>query len=310
MIIGISGHMRSGKDEVGKMIQFLTSSYYPEFTYNQFKEENKSDIVDSRFEIKKFADKLKDIVCLLIGCTREQLEGRTFKEKELGEEWWYYKYGESLYNYSTEKTLLIRVMNSEFLEPCTEEDLENCLVKPTPRLLLQLIGTECGREILHPNLWVNSLFADYKNEYEWNVKIQRENSSKIDEFLHKPKVEEGYPNWIITDMRFPNEAKAVKDRNGILIRVNRPIQMLFNGDRVITNENKKMKVITSDNEIKRCKLSDGNHYKFSELRLDDKHPSETALDQYQDWDYVIDNNGTIENLVKKVKEILIKEKII
>lgn len=31
-----------------------------------------------------------------------------------------------------------------------------------------------------------------------------------------------YPNWIITDMRFPNELQAVKDRGGITIRVNRP----------------------------------------------------------------------------------------
>ena len=32
-----------------------------------------------------------------------------------------------------------------------------------------------------------------------------------------------YPNWIITDCRFPNEAKAIKDRDGISIRVNRII---------------------------------------------------------------------------------------
>ena len=31
-----------------------------------------------------------------------------------------------------------------------------------------------------------------------------------------------YPNWIITDMRFLNELKAVKSRGGITIRVERP----------------------------------------------------------------------------------------
>ena len=40
-----------------------------------------------------------------------------------------------------------------------------------------------------------------------------------------------------------------------------------------------------------------------------QHPSETALDDYQ-FDYVIDNNGTIEELIEKVKVILIKEKLI
>ena len=35
------------------------------------------------------------------------------------------------------------------------------LVKLTPRKLLQLLGTDCGRDIIHPNIWVNALFADY-----------------------------------------------------------------------------------------------------------------------------------------------------
>ena len=39
------------------------------------------------------------------------------------------------------------------------------------------------------------------------------------------------------------------------------------------------------------------------------HPSETALDNHP-FDYTIDNNGTIEELIEKVREILIKEKLI
>ena len=31
-----------------------------------------------------------------------------------------------------------------------------------------------------------------------------------------------FPNWIITDVRFHNEVKAIKDRKGILVRVERP----------------------------------------------------------------------------------------
>jgi len=30
------------------------------------------------------------------------------------------------------------------------------------------------------------------------------------------------PNWIFTDCRFPNEAKAIKDRGGFIIRIDRP----------------------------------------------------------------------------------------
>ena len=39
------------------------------------------------------------------------------------------------------------------------------------------------------------------------------------------------------------------------------------------------------------------------------HPSETALDDAE-FDYEIINDGTIEDLIEKVKEILIKENII
>jgi len=34
-----------------------------------------------------------------------------------------------------------------------------------------------------------------------------------------------------------------------------------------------------------------------------EHPSETALDDYQKFDYVIQNDGTIEDLIEKVKAI-------
>ena len=52
-IIGISGKKTVGKNTIAKIINQLTNNKYEE---------------------KCFADKLKDIVCLLIGCTREQLE--------------------------------------------------------------------------------------------------------------------------------------------------------------------------------------------------------------------------------------------
>ena len=54
--------------------------------------------------------------------------------------------------------------------------------------------------------------------------------------------------------------------------------------------------------------SDGYKYKSTLIKpITDNHFSETALDSYQDWDYVIDNNGTIEDLIEQVKQILITE---
>ena len=65
MLIAINGRKQSGKDLIGKIIQYLTgeSAVYP-FDLN----------IDyshkSNWEVKKFADRLKDIICILIGCTR------------------------------------------------------------------------------------------------------------------------------------------------------------------------------------------------------------------------------------------------
>ncbi len=231
-LIGISGKAGAGKDLVGVIIQYLVHTtgiinmeYWEDFknksTFNQ--------IVFSQYVIKKFADKLKTIVCLLIGCTREQLEDREFKEKELGEEWWYYKgRNNSLipYNQTSKRS--------------TED-----LIKPTPRLLLQLIGTDLFRNQLHPNTWVNASFANYLNNA-----------------------------WIFTDVRFPNELEAIKKRKGITIRVNR-----------------------------------GLVERTGKMIQGPEHISETALDNAE-FDYVIENNGTIEELIEQVKKILIKEEII
>jgi hypothetical protein len=64
---------------------------------------------------------------------------------------------------------------------------------------------------LHDNVWVNALMADYKPE------LRIETNHPYSEHLTAK-----YPNWIITDTRFPNEAQAIKDKGGIIIRVDRP----------------------------------------------------------------------------------------
>jgi hypothetical protein len=71
-------------------------------------------------------------------------------------------------------------------------------------------------------------------------------------------------NWIITDTRFPNEIDACVHRGAICIKVVR---------------------------------DSGNH-------IGTTHASETALDDYNQWDYIVDNTGSVENLRRKVDEIL------
>lgn len=74
----------------------------------------------------------------------------------------------------------------------------------TVRELLQRLGTDAMREGLHENTWVNALMSDYIETYDITTDVT------------------AYPNWIITDTRFPNEAQAIKDAGGIVIRVDRP----------------------------------------------------------------------------------------
>ena len=87
-LIGISGKIGSGKDEVGIVLQYLTCLKLNVLAehqkdYNDFRLLKVSNELQSGYQIKKFADKLKEIVCLLIGCTREQLKIESLKKKNL-----------------------------------------------------------------------------------------------------------------------------------------------------------------------------------------------------------------------------------
>ena len=237
MVVGISGKMGSGKDLVYNML---------------------CELSDVDFENKKFAYPIKQVVSILLGCTIEQLEDREFKETELGEEWWYYKFDDIMLPIS-DRGLFIQTVNSIVFSPLDESEVDTYIIKLTPRKLLQLLGTEAGRHVIHPNIWVNALFADYVCD-DCGQKECSTDEEDTGQMIHR-----SFPNWIITDVRFPNEAKAIKDKGGILIRINRP-QYLDNG-----------LVIRKD-----------------------EHLSETALDDYDKFDHVIENDGTVQDLIDKV----------
>jgi hypothetical protein len=245
MIIGINGKIGSGKDTVGKIIQYLTypvnvdiQTYLEKEVNGQFEIKPNVHTVPN-FEIKKFAGKLKLIGSILSGVPVEMFEDQEFKKLDVSPEWW-----KKDINWGIEKLHGEHVMKD---------------IPMTYREFLQKLGTEAMRDGLHINVWVNALFADYKCIGGKMIPVPKEDE-------YNPKYRE-YPNWIITDMRFPNEMDAVEQRKGITIKVVRP--------GTVTGE----------------------------------HPSETALDNAK-FDYIIENNGSLEDLVEKVREILIKESII
>ena len=92
---------------------------------------------------------------------------------------------------------------SNFKNSFTSLSLSNRDGEPmTNREFLQYLGTEVGRNI-DKDLWVKSLMSEYDNNYR-----------EIAGTAYKPL-------WIIPDVRFPNEAQAIRDRNGIIIKLKR-----------------------------------------------------------------------------------------
>ena len=60
------------------------------------------------------------------------------------------------------------------------------------RRYLQRLGTECGRELIGDTVWIDAALRDVPE------------------------------NVVVTDARFPNEAQAIRDRGGIVVRITRP----------------------------------------------------------------------------------------
>ena len=170
-----------------------------------------------------FAKPLKDAVSVIFGWKREHLEGDTAESRlwrEIPDEFWTKQFGYTF----------------------------------TPRLALQLMGTEAGRNVFHQDLWVISLLNRSQGK-----------------------------NVVVTDVRFKNEVKAIRDANGLVIRVRRGIDPLWYTTALLANGGDKDAIALM-----------GNHA---------VHQSEW------DWigspiDYIIDNDGTLKDLREKVSAVL------
>lgn len=106
--------------------------------------------------------------------------------------------------------------------------------KLTPRDILQRGGTEAMRRTFGEDIWVKTLLRRAR---------QRDVPT------------------VVADVRFVSEAEAIKDNNGVVVRVDRDIP--------------------ADPNI-------------------DGHQSEVDLLQYNGWNHIIDNNGTLEELYHKL----------
>ena len=145
MIIGIVGHIGSGKDTVGN---FITQS------------------VGITGRTDSFAAPLKDLCSSIFGWPRHLLEGKTLKSRE---------FRETPDIFWTRKT-----------------GIDNF----TPRLALQLVGTDVLRDHFHNDIWINSL--------EYRLRKISDSDTVV-----------------VTDARFTNELDIIKHLCGTIIWVQR-----------------------------------------------------------------------------------------
>lgn len=258
MIVGISGKKQSGKNTVAKIWQLLESwhnNFEGEAYYWVKHKSIKTDIEYSLskannycswWEQKPFAEKLKHITCTLFLCSMEDLEKEEFKNSYLPDGLSCYKvYTDTIDN---DGRLIRTIYKAEEAEKAKKNYIKvgykNAFIdqeRLTYREFLQLLGTDMMRSMVHPDIWVITRFLDYQQD----------------------------SHWLIPDVRFPNEAKAILEKGGFIIRIEK------------------------------------------EALSKDNHPSEIALDGHKNlFKYTINNNGSLEELAKQVKDIMIAENII
>jgi len=184
-----------------------------------------------QFRRESFANTLKDAVSSVFGWDRELIEGRTRQAREWREQvdpWW-----------------------------ATRLNMPDL----TPRLVLQLWGTEVCRRGFHDDIWIASL---------------------------ENKLRTSKDDVVISDCRFPNEIKSIKDAGGIVVRVARGPEPEWYPIAAAVNAGPK---------------HIGWSLAKAELPKYNIHASETAW-AGTEFDAVLDNNGTLDHLYKQINDLV------
>lgn len=132
----------------------------------------------------------------------------------------------------------------------------------TPRWVLQQWGTEVCRRAFHDDIWIASL---------------------------ENKLRTSQDNVVISDCRFPNEIKSIRDAGGIIVWVQRGELPEWYEAALSFNKGPVRNVTWA--------ISKG------QLEKAGIHASETAW-VGTDFDLVLDNNGTIDDLYEQVKGLV------
>lgn len=111
-------------------------------------------------------------------------------------------------------------------EQLTNQELKETFVHPvwniTPRVFMQRVGSEMFRNHLDKDCWVKLVMQEIKSKVSfYPISKEAFQMSLADQNDDEPKTYVRHC-FIITDVRFPNEAQAIKDAGGIIVRVTRP----------------------------------------------------------------------------------------
>jgi len=255
-LIGISGKSQAGKNTIADIIQWLKTR--PDMSFSSFILLEKYER-EEKWKQVSFARKVKEVVSILTGINVDDLEKQEVKNRVLGCEWGRY----IRYRHTREVFSHAPAANIPF-------------EKMTVRQLLQEVGTNAIRDVIHPDVWINALFADY---YE-----TRGMEAVPDHRKHLYAC-----NWLITDVRFPNELEAIKLRGGIVIRVERNTELRYPE---LWGEFQQQTKYDEWDDFLKTRNQFKNVY----------HPSESSLDNAT-FDLIIENNSGLEDLIKGVKTV-------
>ena len=145
----------------------------------------------------------------------------------------------------------------------------------TPRWVLQNLGTDVLRRHFHDNIWV---FAA---------------ENKIRNLPHE--------RVIITDCRFPNELKMIRDNDGVIIEVQRVLpDWYWDAFAYNLETERKLNHFPLDHEMSKI-------LEISEIRpesMKNIHSSEYGWVGINRPDYIVQNNSTIDSLHSQAYTIL------
>jgi hypothetical protein len=168
--------------------------------------------IQSKYHKVRFGDYVRDIVNFVFGVQRDEMETTEQKNKEIPNKYieksilkerlmFMIKYiiGEIEDEEETNEKIdmMISVLTNDY-----DDDYYEFIPK-TVRQAMQLTGTECFRELYGNDVFIKKLFNDYKNQ-----------------------------NIVISDLRFEDECKAVKEHGGIIFYVGR--RSIVNNDKHVS----------------------------------------------------------------------------